>query len=259
MPLDSQGRLALTNKALRAADHLLMSRYFDYLQVAFNKAVVALEWTLCDVIRAMLKRGILDCSADTMLERVASSEWSTMDDNYMYGLFAKLRRALGSDEADLLLAPKLDSILFRRPPKLIAASERIAGRDQKRTHNNFAQQIRDKIPGWSDEFGIPVPLWHVWHRSLQLTKIGSKIPASVLADNGVDDLEASQAVYVLNSAGTSSKMLMDYEYSIMKHMAEFAYYGIRLYVCSMPDLGADTRNRIERKVREDLPYFPYNE
>ncbi len=31
------------------------------------------------------------------------------------------------------------------PPKLIAASERIAGRDEKRAHNNYAQQIHDKI------------------------------------------------------------------------------------------------------------------
>ncbi len=54
-------------------------------------------------------------------------------------------------------------------------------------------------------------------------------------------------------------MLMDYEHSIMKHMAEFAYYGIRLYVCCPPGMEPDTRGRIERKVREDLPYFPYNE
>jgi HD superfamily phosphohydrolase len=260
MSLDSERRLALANKALRAADHLLVSRYFDYLQVAFNKAVVALEWALADVIRAMLDRGIMDCSADTMLERVMSGEWCLMDDNYMHGAFATLRRSLGSDEVDMLLAAKLDAILRRIPPKLVVASERIADRNQKAMHNTFAQQLRDKIPSWSDEFRIPAPLWHVWSRSLQLTKIGSKVPASVLVGSqGTDELEASQAVYVLNSSGTTSRMIMEYDRSLMKHLAEFAYYGIRLYVCLTPDMEPDARGRIERRVRQDLPHFPYNE
>jgi uncharacterized protein len=38
--VDSEGYLCLTKKALRAADHLLVSRYYDYTQVAFHKTVV---------------------------------------------------------------------------------------------------------------------------------------------------------------------------------------------------------------------------
>lgn len=41
MRLDSDSNICMTPKALRAADHLLLCRYFDYLQVSFHKTVAA--------------------------------------------------------------------------------------------------------------------------------------------------------------------------------------------------------------------------
>ena len=70
MAVDSDGFLCLTKKALRAVDNLLVSRYYDYTQVAFHKTVVALEEVLCNVIRELLSRRLLDCSGQAIARSV---------------------------------------------------------------------------------------------------------------------------------------------------------------------------------------------
>jgi HD superfamily phosphohydrolase len=42
--IDAKNRVCFSDSALRAAEHLLVCRYFDYQQVAFNKTVAGLEW-----------------------------------------------------------------------------------------------------------------------------------------------------------------------------------------------------------------------
>ena len=55
---DSAGNICLSSKAMRAADHFLLSRYFDYQQVAYHKTVVGLELLLKDVLKALLTEGL---------------------------------------------------------------------------------------------------------------------------------------------------------------------------------------------------------
>src|SRR5260370_33179726 len=88
---------------------------------------------------------------------------------------------------------KIDALLNREPPKLVASYERLAGRDEQRAHKNLASQLREKIPRWAEHFGIPEDLWHFWESSLTFSKIGSHIAWTDASAGGFEE-EAQQAV-----------------------------------------------------------------
>jgi uncharacterized protein len=139
MCVDSDGYLCLTKKALRAADHFLVSRYFDYTQVAYHKTVVGLEEVLKDVITGLVTRG-LDCSAPAMKKMILDGSFATFDDQ---ATIARMREALANcGPDDDVFCRKLNSVLRRESPKLVATSERIASRDSERDHLNNVEQLR---------------------------------------------------------------------------------------------------------------------
>ncbi len=261
--VDSQGHICLTQKALRAADHLLISRYFDYTQVAFHKTVVAFEEVLKGVIQELLKRGNLDCSGTAIHKKILNNELATFDDHFMMGRLRHVLSNLNAPEDDPLKM-KINSVLNRRPPKLVAACERIRSRDQRRDHCNLVRQVKEKIGHWADQSDVPEMLWHVWDRHLPMTKIGSLVPVSVIEEDGFEE-EAAQGVRILttdpNDENSHSRLLVDHEYALAKQLSVSNLYMIRVYVHLA---GADAevirkRAEIKAQIHKDLPDFPFTD
>ncbi|MDX2141999.1 MAG: HD domain-containing protein [Rhodospirillaceae bacterium] len=258
--LDKDRRVCFKNKALKAADHLLVSRYYDYLQLPFHKTVVALEIALKEVFRELLKLGYIDCSSDAILKRIKESQWKDFDDQHVISLF---RQAVTDPKVQQVngLQKKIQSILLRTPPKLIVASERIDDTIRKKDHKGSVQQLNDKLDSWAKETGIDRTFWYVWQRSLQLTKIGAKVPFSDAKDLG--DEERSQLVHILGhdtqNGGVTSTPLIECQNTLINSLSEKAYYGIRLYVLlegSEPEKAAK-KKEIQRIIYKELPDFPF--
>ena len=87
--IDDEQRLCFTSKSLRTADHFLLSRYFDYQQVAFHKTVASLEWILKDLLAALLKDREIDGSARWVEGAIESGAWEIFDDA---AVIEKIRR-----------------------------------------------------------------------------------------------------------------------------------------------------------------------
>jgi HD superfamily phosphohydrolase len=249
----------LTRRALRAADHLLVSRYFDYTQVTYHKTVVAFEVVLKDVVKTLLDRQLLDCSTTHISEKIRNEEFSQFDDHF---LIAKLRAVLDELSADDVLRLKIQAILGRRAPKLVAASERIDHYERRQDHSNRVDQLKEKIIGWSRHFDIPSELWHPWSVSLTMTKIGSHIPLSLAEERGYEE-DAQQTVRILTTDPDDPKChstpLVEHDFALMKTLSESRLYAIRLYVhLQGTDAQArEKRKEVERKIRADLPNFPF--
>jgi len=128
MALDKMGLLCLLRRGTRAADHFLVSRYFDYTQVAFHHTVVALELALERVIELLFKEGDLDCSGAAMRARIADKIWSIFDDQYL----ALAMRTKLKTTKDPIHKAFLMSVLDRRPPKLVLAGDAIDERDYEK-------------------------------------------------------------------------------------------------------------------------------
>ena len=248
--LDRKKRICISAKALRAADHFLLCRYFDYQQVTYHKSVVGFELVLKDVISALLKAKLIDCSAPTISNQIRTGSWHEFDDAFMLG---KIRK-LSLKTTDKNVRAKAISILTRLPPKLVAETESIQRRDG--THKDFLsklQSVKEKVARWAKSFGIDESLWHVWSSSMVLTKIGSYLPvSSIEEENSSDRDRLEQAILILSGDSRSSKPIMQVPHSLMSVLADFVCYTIRVYVL-VPSNKKHLADSIKTKVKQDLP------
>ncbi|MEX2163727.1 MAG: HD domain-containing protein [Sulfuricaulis sp.] len=254
MRLDADDRICLTEKALGAADHFLLGRYFDYSSVAFHKTVAALELVLKDVMAGLLKHGILACSASDIIQRIKAAEWSVFDDYSVYRSIIDLSENKASDP---VLTAKARSIVLRNPPRLVWQREYLARRekDKHKTLGAMRKLILSRIKDWSERFSIPAEYWYVWDRSGDtLTKIGSRVPVSALVGgDGKERDRYEQAIRILERDGSTSTEIMSCDQSLMSVLADQALYSLRVYLLFTDAPTMERRKEIEAVVAADLP------
>lgn len=233
--LDSNGQVCFSASALRAAEHLLMCRYFDYQQVAFNKTVAGLEWLLKEVIYELLRAGHISCSA-TDVERMISSslEWHSFDDACLLG---KIRELVAQPDADAEVKPMCEAILHRQPPKMVGAIEYIAERSAN-AKNSFIAKLKDvknSLPNLVSTFGVPMRHWHVWKYDGSLTKVGATVPvAEALVGVELRD-KHEQSLRIHDRKTGLSNAIVEVQSSLMSVLADRSLYALRVYVLLPPD------------------------
>lgn len=226
LKIDDQQRICIEPRAIRAADHVLLCRYFDYTQVAYHKTVAAFEEMLKDVTRALLVRGELDFSAGEISARLKASKWANFNDAFLMSRIEHLSHE-GGKQSQVL---KAQSIVQRNPPKLIWERQVLEDREEAKSQiSNHQKLINTQIATWSAKYGIPSDLWKVWSAGVQLTKVGARVRSSLLAVEDKKELDRyEQAVRVLQKDG-SSKEIMAHKSSLMSVLSEKAYSAVRLY------------------------------
>lgn len=258
MRVDEKGRICLTHKALRSADHLFLGRFFDYQQIPFNKTVVALEAALKDVIGILVKEKRIDGSREAVLKRIANGTWCNFDDGFV---LEKIRE-LSLETRDETLQIKTKSILYRTPAKLVGEVEYIAqlGENEDEAKRNFRQNfslISKEIARWADQFSIDKSLWYVWTKAgLRLTKDGSRKPLpddDDDDDNRGEDKGGSQLIRI-GSAGGKSIPIVNLSNSLMNVISNYGFFALRIYVL-FPDGQEHQRRAITEQIIKDQPEF----
>lgn len=219
--LDEDGVFCFRSKAARAADHLLVCRYYDYMQVPFNKTVVALEWSLVSCLKALFARGDADCSGKSMQKMVANLTWNQFDDQYVFGLFRKLLAECGTSED--VLKDHLRAILDRRPAKLLAGWDAIVSnkspvpaKDQLITKMMLKQV--------ASEFSLDADRLHIWKTPVWFSK----------ADGSIDPEHQSQeriaeAVQILDPGSNKATLLVSRTDTLIHQLSSNHMAGLRLY------------------------------
>lgn len=260
---DDEGNFCFRQNALKAADHLLVSRFFDYQSVPFHKTVVAIELLLEDVLTELFQINEINCSSSEMMRRINDGDWSSFDDHFMIHLFRETIKKYKESDVHKLLITKIRAILERKPPKLIWRSEKLANResrDAKTAQKAAVDRIETRKQIWSDRTGIPVAFWRVWKNSFPLTKIGSTYSLSS-GIPGDDDPERNRAVRLLDDrlsiAGATSKAIMEFEQALVTPLADQIYNTVRLYVLLDPTKTTyrEDRESIQRMVEQDMADF----
>ena len=266
--VDGDGRLCLTDKAVRTAEHFLLCRYFDYQQVVFHKTVAALEWLLKEVLIYLIDVNALDGSADWVQQSIENGTSDTFDDAHVT---AKIR-SLAEREKYTLIGQKARALLERKPPKLLVELEYIAESTErdKRSFLTSKQVIREKIPSWAEAFDIPVEAFHLWDPGITtLTKIGSRVPISAVMETpntatseGVGDKQKraekekdkyEQSIRILNRDLNVSVPIMDKPSSLMNVLSDRALYACRLYVLLPPGKNRDELEKMRQRIKSDCP------
>lgn len=238
--LDDQQRICFTEKAMRAAEHLLLSRYFDYQQVSFHKTVAGLEKVLNAAVGVLLRDGLLDCSQPALSAMIDDGRWHSFDDSHVIGLMRAHRPGIDGQDAAVF-----DAVLQRRPPKMVGDWEVLGGPDVKRTHKAVKVLLQERVPKWEEEFGVPFWLWD--KGGTKLTKVGSHVPVSegYEGDHNEHD-EFDQSVRILQR-DKSSCLLQEDERSLIHVLSNYGLYNIRVY--ALIGSGDDAlRRSIETRV-----------
>ncbi len=248
--------LCLTAKAIRAVEHLLLSRFFTYMLVAYHRTVTAFELVLKDVIAILLEEEILDCRAPAMLDRISTGAWAQFDDGHVLDKI----RTLAANPPNESAATKANVILERHPPALLAEFEVLGDRASRKRDFSIARfALRDRVPSYAEHFGIDRSLWYLWAKDIALTKIGARLPVSegFLTTTDLQDSAHEgkalfeQSIRILKSDATITQPIMELDQSLMRILSDYAYYSLRLYVL-LPPNKQDRKPEIRDYVRNDL-------
>jgi uncharacterized protein len=259
--LDNDGNFCFRGKAARSADHLLVSRFYDYMQVPFNKTAVALEWSLMESLKLVFGLGLIKPDAFAMEQRVSrGSDWQIFDDQYM---FASFRKILSESTLSPVQADHLNAIACRRPAKLIASWDTLRSKSQSEggadqyTEHAIKRKTLTKITGeFCEAHGLDRERMYVWECKVKFTKDGSD-----------DDVESSDpsyfadGVHILDEKQGRARRLVKRGDMLVSTLSKAYLSGLRIYY--MPERG-DTKHvgTISQefiafaKDRFDLPTLP---
>lgn len=225
-------RLALSKKALRSADHFLLARYFDYLQVSYHKTVKGLEVVLEDLVGELILKGFLDVSFETIAEMIQKGSWQTFDDEAVTTL---IRDHLSTSKSKPLRA-KAASFLERTPPKLLAHAEYIDERENWKDFRNAVEHCRSVIRSGSSLKEYRSFLCD-WDGTMSVTKAAP--PGQLFSSIRLADEEkVDQLIYLKDEDG--SRVLSDHPNSLMRALASKTWYCFRIYLVR----GAFTKHEI---------------
>ncbi len=229
--LDDEQRICFTSKGMRAAEHLLLSRYFDYQQVSYHKTVAGLELLLNDAISVLLRHG-LDCRPKRLREMIGDGRWDHFDDAL---ITSAMREQLLKGQLDDIERLKLSAILTRRPPKVVVDREVLATADLAETFGSLDKLAAREKTRWEERWGAPFYIWK--QAGNRLTKIGSTVPVSALGEQAEEDSydKLLQAVRVLKEDGKTSQPIQKNRRSLVHALSQHALYGLRVYVLLPPE------------------------
>ncbi len=257
--IDKNQRICIYPKAMRTADHFLLSRYFDYAQITYHKTVAGFEEILKQVIIWMINNKQIGCSKKEILNYVKNGFWYDFDDAYLLNLFREeLKKLYKNKQQNCIIIEKIQSILNRNPPIEIGRIEYFGNR-KLTDHNQYwirKDSISDIIPKLAQIYHIKKDYWFVWSIDpIELTKIGSSdIDFSISQKPGTGD-KNRQCIRILNDPGLGSSSdsteIIKLNNSLMSLLADKALYSIRLYLL-IPDNARVDRKKMKEKISKTL-------
>lgn len=246
--VDKTGVFCFHPKAARSADHLLVSRYFDYMQVPYNKTVAALEWSLVTAIRAALTRGLIDCSALNIDQMIIDGGWNHFDDQNLMGKFRSLYNDVKSKPDDGVLHRHLAAILDRKPAKLVAGWDEVMAREGSTSTKNeyIAKKLRLEVAG---DLSIDPDRLHIWTTKPVLF---SKADGSYIYHQ-ISEEHIAEAVQILDLEDQSAKLLVHRRDSLVSKLSSLQMSGLRLYYLPEDDvLDDDLKRELVSRFSEAL-------
>lgn len=257
--IDNDRKICMSHKALRSIDHFLLCRFFDYSQVVYHKTVIGFEEILKQVITYIVEKGIIgDVSTDGIRQKIKSGSWYGFDEAYMLNV---IRAEYEKKTASKNIMLKMNSILYRRPPKQIIKYEVIQKSDAdiiKEMNRNISdiQKLREKISG---TFGIDadnIIIWSNIKHPLEVTKVGKTIPVSEIKHDKKDSDKMKQRILIHNPITGKSTPIMDRKDSLMSILADYRLYSIRLFVLFDEDKNEKSKlGQIEQLAYKECPYL----
>ena len=222
--VEGRWTVVMPMKALRALDHFLLARFFDYQQVAFHKTITGFEQALEEAIAYLLKQERLACRREDVDAMIGEGRWIGFDDEALIRFFVAERevaKGVGGNEAQRFLR-LAEVLLERRSPALIGEVEFMAAEG-----DDLARDFEARV---ASAASLIEHLGNVEGRLVQWTNDGMPL-TKVGADKKGEERErqaADQLVYIRQKSGTI-RPLIDEPRSIMRTTSAQKWYCLRFY------------------------------
>ena len=222
--LDGKGRFCFDRKALRAADHLLMSRFYDFMQIPFHKTVASLEWSLEEAVYHLLENGHIALSESAIKTMSADGNWEQFDDAFLLG---KMRVAALSSGTSIA-KDHLKAVLERRPAKSVYYWECLAEMNS-REHGVRKKAIERELSHICSDLSIDRQRFHIWEAPFKLAKAGPILQRKPSSEMDRSDEEEQQLIQILQKGSSDAVPLISLPNTISHHMAQLNYQVLRVY------------------------------
>ena len=253
--IDDNELVCLSEKVIRAADHLLLSRYLDYQQVPFNKTVVGFEWLLADLITYLLEQGLLNFEEAYVKNQVLSGEWHAIDDNHVMSII----RSVSNDTShDKLVSMKAAAILNRRPPRILGTFEEFSSNatgDGARNHKTRLRNLAYLKQKIEEQYSLESNRIYIWSNDhLKLTGFAS-VTSTTPDKSGNEERDYTQedAIHIL-PRNSSSKPIMSFSKSLMSVLSNYRPFDLRVYFFEGKDL-TDLTPTLQQLVTAEMTKF----
>jgi uncharacterized protein len=260
--MDEEGNFCFKDKAARAADHLLVSRFYDYMQVPFNKTAIAIEWSLLECLKEALKQGEINATSSSMEKLVNSGDWLSFDDQYVMSIF---RNILKNSIHDNVLIDHFKAIQQRRPAKLIASWNQLRYRrdisideipkidddpgNTYRANYEIKKRLDHLIEIVASECGIDSRRLYVWNATVKFMKDGQEL------DN-ISQSEPeyyAEGVHLLNPKYSRASRIGLRKDMLISKLKDQYMSGLRLYYLpEHSDYENDYISEISKKILSSL-------
>ncbi len=243
--VDQDGMFCFKGKAARAADHLLISRFYDYMQVPFNKTVAALEWSLVSSLKALLEQGPMNCSGSEIQNKVCNRTWKHFDDQHVFELFRQLLKTV---KPSSVLYDHLLAVLERRPAKLIASWDEIVPVGDNRTIKQSKYIANKLVKEVAQEFSLDEARLHIWETPVKFSKVDRQTPIDLQNEEHL-----AEAVQVLDEGTMKAEPLIMRKDTLVHHLCGFRMQGLRLYYMPLNgEMDEDVKERIVNRFADAL-------
>jgi hypothetical protein len=224
--VDDQGRFCFGRKAVRAADHLLVSRFYDFMQIPYQKTVAALEWSLEEAVIHLLRHGVLKLSEADMSGMIKGGTWAEFDDGALLGYMREASRNATPGPADEIGHAHIAAVLNRRPARMVYNWECLVdfmSNEQETREALLRYKVRDAAKALS----LDERRFTIWKAPFKLSKAGPMLQGSP-QDRDYSDEEQQQLIHVLDK-GPTSVPLIDLPNAVSHHLAKVRYRVLRVY------------------------------
>lgn len=235
-----EGELAFDRKASKAIDHLLVGRYYDYMQMVYHKTVEGLEWSLTECIKFALKEqpGLL--SKENVRKRIAEGTWWRVDDSWLVNKFKGLEGKAATSAGMAVLRDHLAAVLYRRPAKRVWKWESL----RKRTDGEVflrAKLANSAVKQICSSKGIDRARFFVSDRKFKLVKLHG-------SDLLTDSFSEERARSIRIRGRDATRYLVEDESLLLHQLSEMNNFAVNVYY--LPAKGE--RKSVRDEIRDHL-------
>jgi len=255
--INNEKLICVSEKSIPAAEQFLMARFFMHRTVYFHKTTCGME----EMCRQLLRR-LLDSkkypeipNGQTSIEAIfKTTEFLKFTDAFIDQVIQKAVEHHGNTDSDKVIKILAQSIVSRRPPKLL---REIAfwhdGQNKNHDGRAFRRNFTDNISQLVQKYKLLLGQFIFCEKVIQVEKDEDRITVSDIKKISDQKIQKEEHIHreiikIFRGKDKEPQSLMDREESIIKKFSGQSFHLYRLYVA----FGADYEPTKVKTLKEEI-------